>query len=179
MIRRFHTALLASLALTAAAPATSHASASMAEACPGAYSQPQQGDKGRITSATLCTLNYEREVHHLQPLRHNSQLASAAERHTRDMVERDYFSHDTQGGGSFVSRISAAHYIQPGSAWDVGENLAWGTGQLGTPASTLEGWMHSPAHRANILNGDFREVGIGVELKGDKVVYTTDFGRRG
>ena len=46
-------------------------------------------------------------------------------------------------------------------------------------------WMHSPPHRANILNGTFSEIGIGIARGapiggvGDGATYVTDFGRRG
>ena len=47
-------------------------------------------------------------------------------------------------------------------SWSVGENLAWGTGVLATPRATVRAWMHSPDHRANLLDRRFADVGIGV-----------------
>ena len=44
----------------------------------------------------------------------------------------------------------------------IGENLAWGTGALATPASIMQAWMNSPGHRENILDPEYREIGIGV-----------------
>ncbi len=175
---RLTTSLLLVLALLLALPAASQAQASRADSCPGAYSEPNDSNLNRVSDATLCLINYERAARHLPSLRSNGALASAAAGHSRDMAQRNYFAHDTMGGGSFVSRIMAARYVNPHGAWSVGENLAWGTGSLSTPAATLNDWMHSPGHRANILNGSFREVGIGVVLSGGKAVYTTDFGRR-
>jgi uncharacterized protein YkwD len=43
----------------------------------------------------------------------------------------------------------------------------------------VAGWMRSPGHRANVLKGSYKEIGIGIALAGRKTVYTTDFGRRG
>ncbi|MGI8594384.1 MAG: CAP domain-containing protein [Solirubrobacteraceae bacterium] len=48
------------------------------------------------------------------------------------------------------------------STW--GENIAWGGGKLGTPASIVRNWMKSRGHRANILNGAFKESGIGIAV---------------
>jgi uncharacterized protein YkwD len=44
----------------------------------------------------------------------------------------------------------------------VGENLAWGTGAMSTPASIVSRWMASSRHRGNMLNPAFDEVGLGV-----------------
>ena len=44
----------------------------------------------------------------------------------------------------------------------IGENIAVGVLQLSTPAAIVAGWMRSPEHRANILNPDFRDSGIGI-----------------
>jgi uncharacterized protein YkwD len=153
--------------------------ASRAQACPGAYSEPNPANLSRASSATVCLINYERIARKLPVLRPNGPLSIAAARHSRDMATRNYFAHTSQGGKTFVSRIMGARYISPGKAWTVGENLAWGTGPLSTPAAAVASWMRSPGHRANILKGSFREIGIGIALAGPKTVYTTDFGRRG
>ena len=75
-------------------------------------------------------------------------------------------------------------YVKPGQGWTLGENLAWGSYQLATPKSIVRSWMNSPGHRANILNGRFREIGIGV-VDGAPVpgtshaaTYATSFGTR-
>lgn len=164
------------LALSLALPTSSDAQlqASRAQACPAAFSMLGAG----AASTTLCLVNYERAAHGLARLRLNSALTAAASGHSRDMAARHYFAHETLGGGSFPSRLLAAHYMRPNAAWSVGENLAWGTGVLSTPAATVASWMRSPAHRRNVLNGSFREIGVGV-VTGAKVIYTADFGRRG
>ena len=65
----------------------------------------------------------------------------------------------------------------------LGENLAWGTGSFGTPRSTIETWMSSPAHRAILLKKAYREMGVGVVLgvpgsDAAGATYTVDFGVR-
>jgi uncharacterized protein YkwD len=98
------------------------------------------------------------------------------------MVTRRYFEH-----GNFVARIMNARYVRPGGSWALAENIAWGTGYLATPAQIVRGWMNSSGHRANILNGRFRDIGVGIALGAptggrrarDGATYTTDFGRKG
>jgi Cysteine-rich secretory protein family len=64
----------------------------------------------------------------------------------------------------------------------LGENLAWGTGALATPGSIMQAWMNSPGHRENVLNPDYREVGVGVvagnpaAADGLGATYATEFG---
>jgi uncharacterized protein YkwD len=82
----------------------------------------------------------------------------------------------------------AARILRTGYArnqgWSLGENIAWGTGDLGTAGSIQRAWMESPGHRANILRPQFREIGIGIAVGapvpgGDEgATYTTDFGVR-
>jgi uncharacterized protein YkwD len=111
-------------------------------------------------------------------LRSNSRLAAAASRHSSDMVVHHYFAH-----GDPVSRIFHAGYMSMNQAWTVGENIAWGTGSYATPRAIVQMWMHSPPHRANVLRGSFREIGVGIALgspsSGSGATYTTDFGARG
>jgi uncharacterized protein YkwD len=161
----------------------SHAVASQ-EACDAASARVGEAGEGQLLRATLCLLNAERSRRGLPRLRLNDRLSRAAERHSRDMVRRRYFSHDSLGGASFVDRIRRTGYLRSARAWSVAENLAWGSGNRSTPEQIMRSWMNSPAHRANILTGRFREVGIGVS-EGAPVrvglpaaTYTTNFGAR-
>ena len=135
--------------------------------------------------ATLCELNSERSRFGLRRLKLNRRLARAARKHARDMARRNYFSHDTLGGGSFVDRIRREGYLRGAHTWYVGENLAWGTRGSSRPRVIMRMWMNSPGHRANILNGSFREIGIGVAYDSPMPgggrpagTYATDFGSR-
>ena len=137
-----------------------------------------------MKSSTICLVNAERTERGLRPLRLNHRLAVAARGHARDMVRRDYFSHDSFSGASFVDRIRHNGYLRGRRAWVVGENLAWGAGNRSTPASIVRAWMNSPGHRANILQRRFREVGIGLAMGAPTgsfdtaATYATDFGAR-
>jgi uncharacterized protein YkwD len=114
--------------------------------------------------ATLCLLNVQRRHHGLHRLRLNAKLNRAGTQHARDMVARQYFSHDTPSGEDFVQRILATNYVPASSSYTLAENLAWGSGGDGSPSATVRAWMASPGHRENILNGAFREIGIGIVL---------------
>lgn len=155
------------------------------QACPAANATPASATKREIVRATLCQLNRERAHHGLGRLKLNKRLTRAARRHALDMARRNYFSHDTLGGGSFVDRIRRAGYLRGASSWIVGENLAWGSHNLSRPGAIMRMWMKSPGHRANILNGSFREIGIGVAYDAPVAgggnpagTYATDFGTR-
>jgi uncharacterized protein YkwD len=178
--RRYTIAALAVLGVLAPAAAPAAASG----ACQHRYALPGDVRAAKIKRATLCLLNHRRVAHGRHKLRSNRRLAKAARAHARDMVRRDYFSHTTPGGASFVDRIMQEDYVKPSQGWALGENLAWGSYQLATPKAIVRSWMHSPEHRANILNPRFREIGIGV-VAGAPVpgvdhaaTYATSFGTR-
>jgi uncharacterized protein YkwD len=135
-----------------------------------------------MTEATLCLLNGERADHGLAPLRANGKLAAAATAYAADLVAGSYFSHTARDGSGLRERIARTGYLPRGADWVLGENLAWGTGALATPGSIMQGWMNSPGHRENVLNPDYREVGIGVvagnpaAADGLGATYATEFG---
>jgi uncharacterized protein YkwD len=125
----------------------------------------------RVEQTTLRLINKAREAKGLKPVRLDPRLWRAARRHTRDMLRRQYFAH-----GATSDRLS--RYIHGGGV--IGETLAWGSGTYASPASTVQSWLHSPPHRAILLDPDFRFVGIG--SRGGKFagqrwarVYTADF----
>jgi uncharacterized protein YkwD len=93
------------------------------------------------------------------------------------MVRGHYFAH-----GNYLSRILRTGYTAGALSWTVGENLAWGAGTRSSPARIVNAWMHSAPHRANILTGRFRHIGIGIAKGtprgGSGGTYTTDFGAR-
>ena len=78
------------------------------------------------------------------------------------MVDHQYFAHEGRDGSQPAERIRATGYLSGGGAWRIGENLAWGTGDLASPRAIMAAWMHSPGHRANILQPQYRQIGFGV-----------------
>ena len=178
MVRRYSLpCALAVLVLTlVAAPSAS-------AVCASASATPTEVGKRTVVRATLCTLNAERARHGLPRLKLNKKLSSAARWHARDMVRRDYFAHDSLGGGTFVDRIRRSGYMKGASSWSVGENLAWGSNERSAPRTITSMWMNSAGHRANILSPAFREVGIGIAMgapgaSGSAATYATEFGTK-
>jgi uncharacterized protein YkwD len=104
------------------------------------------------------------------------------------MVRRSFFEHVSPGGATLTDRIKRdTRYLAGAQGWEIGENLAWGTGDRATPAQIVSGWMHSAGHRRNILHSTFREMGLGIALgtpvdasaAAGAATYANQFGRRG
>jgi uncharacterized protein YkwD len=126
-------------------------------------------------AATLCLLNAERRARGLRPLRRRAALDRAARAHAQDMRERDFFAHEAPGGTGPHERILRAGYRDPRLT---GENLAKGERGAGTASSIVDGWMHSPGHRENILRPRFEEIGVAIVEDGEERIYVTTFGAR-
>ena len=173
--RRTLTATACALAAVAAAFAASPATAL---ACPGAGATVSQAPRTELVGVTLCLMNQERAQQGLPALRLDRRLGRAAQRHSTSMVRRRYFAH-----GPFLRRIKRSGYLRGARSWSVGENIAWGAGDHGSPGSIVRAWMNSPGHRRNVL-GRFSHVGIGIKAgapsggSSNAATYTTDFGRR-
>ncbi|MFF5973860.1 sigma-70 family RNA polymerase sigma factor [Streptomyces sp. NPDC012769] len=115
-------------------------------------------------------VNTERSRAGCGPLSENSLLTKAAQGHSDDMAARDFFDHTNPDGDGPGERVTATGY-----RWSTyGENIAKGQR---TPAQVMDSWMNSPGHRANILNCDFREIGIGIHTDGGPY-WTQVFGAR-
>jgi uncharacterized protein YkwD len=180
---RLHLRSLAALAAVCVTALATAPPAMAAKACESANAAPSKSNERTVVRATLCTINAHRERHGLRPLTLNKRLAKAARGHAGDMDQRNYFSHDSLGGGSFVDRIRLAGYLTGASSWSVGENLAWATRGNAAPGKITKMWMDSAGHRANILSSSFREIGIGVAYGAPvaggprpAATYATDFG---
>jgi hypothetical protein len=109
-----------------------------------------------ITSDNIVSLANEARVENgLGELKTSSLLAKAAQNKANDMLARQYFAHNTPDGQTPWSFIKAVGYAYT----TAGENLAIDF----TQAENIQAaWMNSPGHRANIVNGSFTEIGIGI-----------------
>ena len=117
-------------------------------------------------------MNKARAAYGLRPLHPDATLSRAARSHSLDMLRHNYFSH-----GAFAARMNAFHAAGPA----VGENLAWGSGSLGSAAHVVEMWLASPGHRANLLRPGFHRIGLGLasgpfQGQSAATVVTADFG---
>lgn len=132
-----------------------------AAACRETATRPASAsDLPAARAAVLCLVNRERTRRGLKALRTNGTLGTVEAWLAKDMVKRHYFDHTTPSGKTFGDRLDDAGWH--GST--AGENIAWGSGSLGSPAKIVSGWMHSSGHRANILNKAFTRAGTAIVL---------------
>jgi uncharacterized protein YkwD len=141
----------------AAKPLASDASALAAVAASCAGATTAAGDTHSRLEAMYCGTNVVRRSFGLGPVRGSGPL-NRSSLLKANAVRRCGFSH-TPCGMSFSQTFRSAGY--PARA--VGENLAWGQGELGSPVRTLHSWLKSPPHRANLLSRRWKELGIAVE----------------
>ncbi len=105
-------------------------------------------------SGLLASTNSERANNGQSALILNQQLINAAQAKAQDMIARNYWSHNTPDGQEPWVFVQAAGYQYQ----KAGENLAYG---FLTSSDTVVGWMNSPTHKANMLDGSFTDVGFG------------------
>ena len=128
----------------------------VAAACAGATTAA--GDTHSRLEAMYCGVNVVRHAFHRGTVRGNGPLNRSALLKA-NAVRRCGFSH-TPCGMSFYRTFRRAGYL-PARAF--AENLAWGQSDLGSPVQTLSMWLKSPPHRATLLGGGWRDLGIAVE----------------
>jgi uncharacterized protein YkwD len=176
---RLLTPVIAATAM-AIAPAASSAAV---RPCPGAHLQPSAVHAAQVRAATVCLLNRQRVLHGLPRLRTHRSLSHAASAYARLMVVQRFFGHVSPAGTTMAQRIKRTRYLRGARRWSLGENIAWGSGASATPARIVSAWMRSPGHRRNILDGGYRDVGIGIAVGspdgGSGATYVNEFGRRG
>jgi uncharacterized protein YkwD len=108
--------------------------------------------------AMQCLTNYARAQQGLAPLQLNATLNAAGQTKLKSNISCAEFSH-TPCGQPFDTVFSS--YVQGATSYQIGENIAWGTGSYGTPRQTMNGWVHSAGHRENILTAAYAELGVG------------------
>lgn len=164
---------------TASQKATDGLSAGRVETCEGGTIRLNAREK-----KTVELHNATREERGLTPLCVHPALTAAARTHSRKMIRKDYFSHDSYEGTPLVERLRRHGYTTDGyRSWRVAGNIAWGNRSRGTPEHVFGGWMNSDSHRPNILSEEFRQIGVGTytgkyESYRDATAYTVEFGVR-
>lgn len=129
----------------------------------------------------VCLTNYARTQDGLSALRANDTLDAAGDAKLAADLTCGEFSH-TPCGDPFSNVF--ATYLAGATSYSIGENIAWGTGSYGAARDTMNNWLHSPGHRANILSSDYAEVGVGylpnVTFQGysGATLWSQEFGRR-
>ncbi|MGC3955410.1 MAG: CAP domain-containing protein [Propionicimonas sp.] len=101
-----------------------------------------------------------------KPLKWNTKLALAAERHSSDMANRNYFSHTNKKGQSPGTRIKATGYRYKAA----GETLAAG---YSTPEQVVKAWLKSAQHCKILMNKSYTQLGVGFHSGNGKYMFYT------
>lgn len=121
-------------------------------------STPLRDERWRLDM--LGRLNAIRGNHRLTALRIDERLNKAAQLHSDDMAERDFFDHQNPEGARMTDRADAFGY-----RWKLLlENIAAGQDNS---AAAVDGWMKSTGHRAAILNAKGRDTGMGYSFRAE------------
>jgi uncharacterized protein YkwD len=134
-------------------------------------SQPSTRPSGKAEQAARAVLdlvNKERAKAGCGALRIDGALTRLALGHSENMDRRDFFDHTDPAGQSPWDRAKAA-----GVGNLSAENIARGQADA---ASVMQSWMDSPGHRANILNCDYKTLGVGVRFGAGGPWWTQNFG---
>jgi uncharacterized protein YkwD len=163
----------------------------VAAAAPAVWAGSERAHRGaaqltRLESGVLQQINFIRTEHRLVPLHINARLSEAAAEHSEELGADGYFDHASPDGSAFWRRIERFYPQGSHRLWAVGENILWSSPRV-SPAAAMQLWMHSPDHRANILDARWHEIGVAAVhfahasglYKGRAVtIVTTDFGVR-
>ena len=116
------------------------------------------GSLDKITRKVVRLTNRERKRKGIEELSFNSKLQKAAQSHTDDMDRTGrYLAHDSSDGRVLRDRVDAVDYD-----WSyISENAAVGQA---SPKAVVQSWMNSPGHRANMLDPEIQEIGVGYAI---------------
>jgi hypothetical protein len=162
--------LFAPLAVTPLA-ATPAAAAPVGRDSPAVVRGVVRGDVGVAPLRRILVLvNHERAKAGRRPLASSQRLEALAQAFSDDMARRDFFSHTDPDGCTPWDRAARRGIHNLG-----GENIARGYADV---RAVMDAWMHSPGHRANILNPAYKTLGVGMNPAADGPWWTQDFGYR-
>lgn len=135
-------------------------------------SYPTPAELSAIVSSKMIALANESRVNiGLEPLTENPALAKYAAIKGQDMINRNYFAHDTPDGKRPWEWIDRSEY----DYIYAGENLAM---DFVTAEVVHQAFMKSPSHRRNILNDKYKEIGVAVlegEIDGRETILLVNF----
>ena len=127
---------------------------------------PNIAEVKALEKQVVTIVNQERAKNGLAPLKENWQLSRVARYKSEDMRDKNYFSHTSPTYGSPFDMMKnfGIKYMA------AGENIAMGQQ---TPTAVMTAWMNSAGHKANILNSNFTEIGVGVAKDKNGTIYWT------
>jgi uncharacterized protein YkwD len=132
---------------------------------------PPVSTVGGAAGVQFSLVNQDRAANGVAGLRFSGALARVAQYRAQDMLNRGYFSHYDPATGQLA--FSALMHLWGIPYTTAGENIAWSTSPSMAAINTM--FMASPEHRANILNGAYRQAGIGVASNGAKIMVVEVF----
>ncbi|WP_410536223.1 CAP domain-containing protein [Streptomyces sp. KL2] len=135
---------------------------------PTAPGLPSLDEETAAEAEVLRLVNLERAEAGCQPVTADPELAELAGEFSQDMATRGFFSHTSPNGDTPWDRAEAAGIDNLG-----GENIARGQADA---RAVMDAWMDSPGHRANILNCDYRTLGVGAHFAEGGPWWTQNFG---
>jgi uncharacterized protein YkwD len=150
--------------------------------CAGAGTAPAKLTQKKAERLTACVVNRKRAKAGLRRLKWVPSVRKAASRHSGTMVRKRCFSHTCRGERDLIGRLSKSRYLPCKCTWSAGETIAIGNGHAASPKSIVRGWMHSPPHRAALMNPRFQHVGVGFRRgtpygnSPSSATYTANFG---
>ncbi|KOV31380.1 CAP domain-containing protein [Streptomyces caelestis] len=161
---------------TAAAPERTAQETPSREAAPEPEPEPEKktsspvaGSAEAVAGAEVLRLvNVERAKVGCSPVVASSSLTGLATAFSDDMAERGFFDHTDPDGDTPWDRARTAGIANLG-----GENIARGQADA---EAVMQAWMDSPGHKANILNCDFKTLGVGVHMGSGGPWWTQNFG---
>jgi uncharacterized protein YkwD len=177
-------AVLLALALALAVEAITGVGVAPAHAarCKHTHARPQGVSAKKAHRAVICLVNRKRRGHGIRPVDGRRPLTHSGRHHSRYMKRHRCFAHQCGGEAGFVRRVQNTSYLPCNCYWGLGETIARGERRLGTPKQIVRGWMHSPEHRAILLDGRLDDIGVGVvwgtrsKPNAKQGTYTADFG---
>ena len=117
---------------------------------PGAAGETEAGLVAQVIQAT----NEYRTQNGCGPVSEHGVLNGVAQSYALQMAEGDFFAHESPDGSTLAERMEVVDYAYR----VVGENLAAG---FSSAQAVVDNWMQSPAHRQNMLNCQFEDIGVG------------------
>ncbi len=139
-----------------------------------------------VTAGIARSINDIRAERGLRVLHRSARLARAARSHATSMGTKGYFSHSSLSGSDMGHRLQSFYPASSRGVYAIGEVLYWRQGHV-NPDDVTAAWLESPPHRADLLAGRWRELGVsavyvenarGVFGGRDVTIVVVDFGVR-
>jgi uncharacterized protein YkwD len=134
---------------------------------PAAIARARVRRVDRVEAATVRYINAFRHHHGLGDVRVSHRMSDGADRHSQFMARHRYATH-----GAWAARVSRYAHTST-----IGEVIGWLSTSRAQARAIVTLWINSPPHRAVLLNGSYRRLGVARRRSGSTYFYTVDFAR--